>query len=43
MVPVAPLWRTAFASQTVFASLLSLAERFDHRPGRLYSFVCHKA
>ena len=20
-----------------------MAERFDHRPGRLYSFVCHKA
>ncbi|UFW84463.1 methyltransferase domain-containing protein [Bradyrhizobium barranii] len=42
-IPVAPLWRAAFASQRVFASLLSLAERFDHRPGRLYSFVCHKA
>jgi hypothetical protein len=24
-------------------SLLSMAEHFDHRPGRLYSFVCHKA
>ncbi|MBR0757052.1 methyltransferase domain-containing protein [Bradyrhizobium jicamae] len=43
MVPIAPLWRTAFASQYVFMSVLSLAERFDHRPGRLYSFVCHKA
>src|SRR4051812_37873733 len=41
-VPVGPLWRAAFASQHVFESLLSLAERFDHRPGRLYSFVCHK-
>ncbi|MET4203027.1 SAM-dependent methyltransferase [Bradyrhizobium sp. LA8.1] len=41
-IPVAPLWRAAFASQRVFASLLSFAERFDHRPGRLYSFVCHK-
>lgn len=41
-IPVAPLWRAAFASQRVFVSLLSLAERFDHRPGRLYSFVCHK-
>jgi SAM-dependent methyltransferase len=41
-IPVGPLWRAAFASQHVFASLLSLAERFDHRPGRLYSFVCHK-
>ncbi|WP_349630397.1 class I SAM-dependent methyltransferase [Bradyrhizobium canariense] len=41
-IPVGPLWRAAFASQHVFAALLSLAERFDHRPGRLYSFVCHK-
>ncbi|MDE5461723.1 class I SAM-dependent methyltransferase [Bradyrhizobium sp. CSS354] len=41
-IPVRPLWRAALASQHVFASLLSLAERFDHRPGRLYSFVCHK-
>lgn len=43
MVPVAPLWRTAFASRLVFGSLLAMAERFDNRPGRLYSFVCHKA
>ncbi|MHC2439343.1 class I SAM-dependent methyltransferase [Bradyrhizobium sp. USDA 4451] len=42
-IPVAPLWRTAFASRLVFGSLLSMAERFDNRPGRLYSFVCHKA
>ncbi|KJC36628.1 SAM-dependent methyltransferase [Bradyrhizobium sp. LTSP885] len=42
-IPVAPVWRTALASRSVFASLLSIAERFDHRPGRLYSFVCHKA
>ncbi|VIO76705.1 Demethylrebeccamycin-D-glucose O-methyltransferase [Bradyrhizobium ivorense] len=42
-IPVAPLWRAAFASHGVFVSLLSLAERFDNRPGRLYSFVCHKA
>lgn len=41
-IPVAPLWRAVFGSQRVFASLLSFAERFDHRPGRLYSFVCHK-
>ncbi|MDH2344366.1 class I SAM-dependent methyltransferase [Bradyrhizobium sp. SSUT77] len=41
-IPVGPLWRAALASQHVFAFLLSLAERFDHRPGRLYSFVCHK-
>ncbi|MGY3691390.1 SAM-dependent methyltransferase [Bradyrhizobium sp. USDA 3240] len=42
-VPVAPLWRTALASSWLFGSLLSMAERFDNRPGRLYSFVCHKA
>ncbi|WP_342727926.1 methyltransferase domain-containing protein [Bradyrhizobium sp. B097] len=42
-IPVAPLWRTALASSWVFGSLLSMAERFDNRPGRLYSFVCHKA
>ncbi|NEV02248.1 class I SAM-dependent methyltransferase [Bradyrhizobium uaiense] len=41
--PVAPLWRTALAPRQVFGSLLSIAERFDNRPGRLYSFVCHKA
>ncbi|MEH2526339.1 MULTISPECIES: class I SAM-dependent methyltransferase [unclassified Bradyrhizobium] len=42
-IPVKPLWRAALASKGVFMSLLSVAERFDHRPGRLYSFVCHKA
>ncbi|MFB9265899.1 class I SAM-dependent methyltransferase [Bradyrhizobium erythrophlei] len=42
-VPVGPVWRAALASRRVFVSLLSIAERFDHRPGRLYSFVCHKA
>lgn len=42
-IPVGPVWRTALASRSVFTSLLSMAERFDHRPGRLYSFVCHKA
>jgi SAM-dependent methyltransferase len=42
-IPVKPVWRAALASRSVFISLLSMAERFDHRPGRLYSFVCHKA
>ncbi|MFG3591842.1 class I SAM-dependent methyltransferase [Bradyrhizobium sp. RDI18] len=42
-MPVRPVWRAALASRNVFTSLLSMAERFDHRPGRLYSFVCHKA
>jgi SAM-dependent methyltransferase len=43
MVPVGPVWRAALASQRIFASLLSIAGRFDRRPGRLYSFICHKA
>jgi SAM-dependent methyltransferase len=42
-IPVKPLWRAALASKGVFMSLLSMAERFDQRPGRLYSFVCRKA
>jgi SAM-dependent methyltransferase len=42
-IPVRPVWRAALASRSVFTSLLSMAERFDHRPGRLYSFVCHRA
>ncbi len=36
-------WRFALKSDRVFAALLSVAEPFDHRPGRLYSFVGHKA
>jgi len=42
-LPVAPLWRAVLASRSVFMSLLAVAGRFDRRPGRLYSFVCHKA
>ena len=42
-IPAGPLWRTALGSKALFTSLLSLAERFDNRPGRLYSFVCRKA
>jgi len=38
-----PLWRVALRSNRFFEFLLSVAERFDNRPGRLYSFVCHKA
>jgi hypothetical protein len=30
-------------SDRVFKTLLSTAELFDNRPGRLYSFVGHKA
>ena len=42
-IPAGPLWRAALGSKAVFTSLLSVAEAFDNRPGRLYSFVCHKA
>ena len=42
-LPVGPLWRAALAPGPVFAALLSIAGRFDNRPGRLYTFVCHKA
>ncbi|MDR6304574.1 SAM-dependent methyltransferase [Nitrobacter vulgaris] len=40
--PVGPVWRVALGSDRFFEFLLSVAERFDNRPGRLYSFVCHK-
>jgi hypothetical protein len=42
-IPLAPLWRGVFASQPLFDMLLKGAERFDHRPGRLYSFICTRA
>ncbi len=42
-VPAGPLWRVALGSNRIFKSLLSIAELFDNRPGRLYSFVGHKA
>ena len=42
-IPLAPLWRGVFASQWLFDMLLKGAERFDNRPGRLYSFICTKA
>jgi SAM-dependent methyltransferase len=42
-LPAGPLWRVALGSDGIFKSLLSVAEHFDHRPGRLYSFVGHKA
>jgi SAM-dependent methyltransferase len=42
-IPGRPLWRLLLSSDRVFRSLLAVAERFDHRPGRLYSFVGHKA
>lgn len=36
-------WRAALGSDRIFGALLSLASRFDNRPGRLYSFIAHKA
>jgi SAM-dependent methyltransferase len=42
-VPSRPLWRVALGSDRIFQALLSAAERFDNRPGRLYSFVGHRA
>jgi SAM-dependent methyltransferase len=43
MLPARPLWRLAFGSKLIFESMLSIAEHFDNRPGRLYSFVGYKA
>jgi SAM-dependent methyltransferase len=42
-IPAGPLWRAALGSGGTFKRLLALAEHFDNRPGRLYSFVAHKA
>jgi SAM-dependent methyltransferase len=42
-VPGRSFWGVMLGSDRVFRSLLAVAERFDHRPGRLYSFVGHKA
>jgi SAM-dependent methyltransferase len=42
-LPCRPFWRMALASDRVFGALLSLASRFDNRPGRLYSFIATKA
>jgi SAM-dependent methyltransferase len=41
-LPAGPLWRVVLGSRSLFKSLLSIAQRFDNRPGRLYSFVAHK-
>ncbi|WP_141686653.1 class I SAM-dependent methyltransferase [Bradyrhizobium sp. LMTR 3] len=41
-IPAGPLWRAMLGSNAVFGTLLSVAEHFDNRPGRLYSFVAHK-
>jgi len=42
-IPARSLWRMALGSNRVFRLLLSVAGHFDNRPGRLYSFVGHKA
>lgn len=42
-IPAKGVWRMMLSSDKVFRSLLAVAERFDNRPGRLYSFVGHKA
>lgn len=42
IIPARPLWRVALGSNRIFRWLLLIAERFDNRPGRLYSFVGYK-
>jgi len=42
-ISIRPFLRLLLGRDIVFRSLLAVAERFDHRPGRLYSFVGHKA
>lgn len=42
-IPLGPVWRAGLSSDRLLQMLLSVAGRFDNRPGRLYSFVCHKA
>jgi hypothetical protein len=42
-IPARRVWRMVLRSNRVFESLLSVAGRFDTRPGRLYSFIAHKA
>lgn len=42
-LPARPLWRAALGSNMAFQALLSMAEHFDNRPGRLYSFIGYRA
>jgi SAM-dependent methyltransferase len=42
-IPARQLWHLSLSSDRIFELLLSIAERFDNRAGRLYSFVGHKA
>ncbi|MBR0744636.1 class I SAM-dependent methyltransferase [Bradyrhizobium japonicum] len=41
--PARPLFELLLGRRRGFDYLLSLAGRFDNRPGRLYSFVCYKS
>jgi SAM-dependent methyltransferase len=41
--PARSLWCGALGSDAVFKALLSIADHFDNRPGRLYSFVGYRA
>jgi SAM-dependent methyltransferase len=42
-IPAKRAWQMALRSDKVFLLLLAVAGHFDNRPGRLYSFVGHKA
>jgi SAM-dependent methyltransferase len=42
-IPAKWAWQWALASDQVFLLLLAVAGHFDNRPGRLYSFLGHKA
>jgi SAM-dependent methyltransferase len=42
-IPAGRLWRLMLGSKMVFEAMLSAAEHFDSRPGRLYSFVAYRA
>lgn len=43
VLPLRSVWQTILRSDRLFRMMLSVAERFDHRPGRLYSFIAQKA
>ncbi|MGY3549397.1 MULTISPECIES: class I SAM-dependent methyltransferase [unclassified Bradyrhizobium] len=43
LLPLPPVWQTILKSDRLLQVMLLVAERFDHRPGRLYSFIAHKA
>jgi SAM-dependent methyltransferase len=42
-IPAKRAWQMALGSDQVFLLFLTVAGHFDNRPGRLYSFVGHKA